>query len=635
MKHLSVICKLGCASGLAALALGLLAFTPSFSRSLAPAADTCFATHNDGGTVFSGNSAHVVQQAVDAATTGTVKVAGYCPHVEYIASAGVGQDKQSVYIDKPLTLRGGYTTTNWTVSDPIAYPTVLDPQTGRGIVISGVVATVENLTVQNGWVKSEVAYAYADRGGGILATGALTLTNVRVLSSTAEGAGGGVYSGGVARATGGLLQNNRCAGSGCDGGGWYADGDWYAGDSLTLLDTQVISNAAVDFGGGLYAAGALTLTHAHVLTNTAGDGGGGVYVLGDLAVSGGLFQDNQCTGSDCQGGGVYAVVGGYSYTILNGAQFIGNTAAGGSGAGGGGLAAEREVQISGGLFQSNRCTLAHCIGGGMWVWDSVLTGVQFISNTTAITYGDGGGIWAIQVQVSDSLFRDNEATLGGGISASRAYVSGCVFQGNRGHKIGGGVATQSDLVVSDSQFIGNAAGSGGGVYAEGSSGRATNTLFARNDADSALHTDAGEFTLVHATIAGPASGDATAVCAGDGLLAITNTIIVSYTTDLATSTSGQIRADYCLFSRSPVIEGNVTLGAHNHIDPAATAFVNPSTDDYRLAPANPARDRGVDAGVAADLDGNPRPWPSGGGFDIGAYEYTRWPIYLPLALRDF
>ena len=49
-------------------------------------------------------------------------------------------------------------------------------------------------------------------------------------------------------------------------------------------------------------------------------------------------------------------------------------------------------------------------------------------------------------------------------------------------------------------------------------------------------------------------------------------------------------------------------------------FVNFSGKDYHLQPISPAIDAGVDVGVANDFDGNPRPIPAGGAYDIGAYE---------------
>ncbi|MCP4540245.1 MAG: hypothetical protein GY832_24155 [Chloroflexi bacterium] len=71
-----------------------------------------------------------VQAAVDASSEGdVVKVAGYCSGVS--ARAGV---TQVVYISKTVTVQGGYTTTNWTMSDPNANLTTLDAQ-GQGRVL--------------------------------------------------------------------------------------------------------------------------------------------------------------------------------------------------------------------------------------------------------------------------------------------------------------------------------------------------------------------------------------------------------------------------------------------------------------------------------------------------------------------
>jgi hypothetical protein len=61
------------------------------------------------------------------------------------------------------------------------------------------------------------------------------------------------------------------------------------------------------------------------------------------------------------------------------------------------------------------------------------------------------------------------------------------------------------------------------------------------------------------------------------------------------------------------------------------AFVDPSTWDYHLTFASAAIDEGVDAGVAVDIDGRPR--PHGPGYDIGADEWESWLIYLPLVPR--
>jgi hypothetical protein len=52
-------------------------------------------------------------------------------------------------------------------------------------------------------------------------------------------------------------------------------------------------------------------------------------------------------------------------------------------------------------------------------------------------------------------------------------------------------------------------------------------------------------------------------------------------------------------------------------------FVGPTAADLHLQDGSPAIDAGSSAGAPnTDLDGNPRPLPNGGAFDIGAYEFV-------------
>ncbi len=131
----------------------------SVSVTVADAATArCFATHNDGGTVSSSADASAVQQAVDAATPGaTVKVAGSCVGVELRDLT-----LQSTYISKTLTLAGGYTTTNWTNSDPVGNPTVIDAAGGGRVlrIVDTVPVEIIGLTLQGG--------QFAGNGGGVL-----------------------------------------------------------------------------------------------------------------------------------------------------------------------------------------------------------------------------------------------------------------------------------------------------------------------------------------------------------------------------------------------------------------------------------------------------------------------------------
>jgi hypothetical protein len=87
-----------------------------------------------------------IQDAVDAAS-------GFFPTIQVAAGTYTGVHvrprnditttgfvTQVVYLNKPLALEGGYTTTNWTTPDPVAHPTILDAQ-GRGGCSTSLVTT--------------------------------------------------------------------------------------------------------------------------------------------------------------------------------------------------------------------------------------------------------------------------------------------------------------------------------------------------------------------------------------------------------------------------------------------------------------------------------------------------------------
>ena len=72
-----------------------------------------------------------VQAAVDAAAPGDEIRVAAGTYTGVSARVGV---TQAVYISKNIALKGGYTTANWTTSDPDANPTTLDAQ-GQGRVL--------------------------------------------------------------------------------------------------------------------------------------------------------------------------------------------------------------------------------------------------------------------------------------------------------------------------------------------------------------------------------------------------------------------------------------------------------------------------------------------------------------------
>jgi len=150
-----------------------------------------------------------------------------------------------VYISKTITIRGGYTTTNWTTPDPEANPTTLNAQgRGRVLYITGNISpTIEGLCITNGDATGlGGGWSSTDSGGGIYAiTTTATIRDNQVFSNTAN-CGGGLF----------LL---------------YSD--------ATLSGNTIASNIANDWGGGLALEESdATLSGNTVISNVADHGGG-------------------------------------------------------------------------------------------------------------------------------------------------------------------------------------------------------------------------------------------------------------------------------------------------------------------------------------------------------------------------
>ncbi|GAF72046.1 unnamed protein product, partial [marine sediment metagenome] len=182
-----------------------------------------------------------IQDAVDAASDGdTIKVAQGI----YTSSAF-----QVVYVNKAITLTGGYTTTDWVHSHPVTQATVIDAEgvtRRRGVYIDGsgvATITLATLTIQRGGGD------HYGRGVYIV-TGTVVLRESRLLDNS----GGGVYvGGGTATLSGNTFQGNSTEDR---GGGVYV-----AGATVTLSGNAIISNTAGYHGGGVYSwDSALTLS---------------------------------------------------------------------------------------------------------------------------------------------------------------------------------------------------------------------------------------------------------------------------------------------------------------------------------------------------------------------------------------
>ena len=351
--------------------------------------------------------------------------------------------------------------------------------------------------------------------------------------------------------------------------------------SPRLANLLLRDNTAGNQGGGLYAfnPSALVLAGVVLSNNVSLSHGGGASVLGDLGLQASTFVNNSCTALVCQGGGLQ-VTGNLQASA---SRFLSNTSA----VQAGGVYVFGSMTLAGDLFQNNQCTEFGCIAGGAIALDAaVVTGTQFISNTSL---GNGGAL------------------------------------------VGSG-----PLTVTNSIFYDNHALNGGGLYISSLQARLVNVLLGDNHADLdgqeiKFDSAAGHLTVLHATLGGIAPGDGAAIYVAAGQAGITDTLISTATIGIERA-GGTVYEDYNLFAGvGAPLTGTVVSGGHSFTGTAG--FVNAAADNYHLALSSSAIDRGINAGVSFDIDGDHR--PAGPRFDIGFDEYLApiFKLYLPLVRR--
>lgn len=351
------------------------------------------------------------------------------------------------------------------------------------------------------------------------------------------------------------------------------------------------------------------------------------------------------TGYDC-GGGLLAW---HTRLTLRDTVVYNNVAAtsdSGRSAEGGGIALTR---LQPGSLIENTTVISNSIGRGygggvdvgygsdLTLRHSVVQGNSVLGSGP----GDGGGVHIFQptglVRIEDTVFLQNRAREAGALLAKLTY---------------GGEALQLDRVT----MRGNEATSrsaalqvvkqGGGT----SSARITNLLLAENratlSADSVCVVDIVggstgrlDTTLAHVTAADnevPTFLTARTSYELGTKVVLTNTLLQSFANGFLGIETGD-DGDLVITHTNTLTHHVAALHMVGAGSPEFTA-VNPLTGDprldaaYRLRAGSAAINAGVDAGVYHDIDGDPR--PSGGGFDIGADEFTTYRVYLPLVSRQ-
>jgi len=554
-----------------------------------------------------------IQSAVDAAGEGDViKVAeGIYTGINHRFG-----HSQVVYLDKSITIQGGYTTTNWTTPDPVANPTTLDAEgEGRVLYITGNISpTIEGLRITGGEADGLGSPIGIDAGGGVfILTATATIQDNYIFENAANSSHNG------------------------DGGGVFL----YQSDA-TLEDNTISNNSAQRQGGGVLLLGSnATLKDNTISENTAAQAGGLSLFRSDALLSANTIVSNTTTITSSWGGGIFIII---SSATLTGNTINANTA----GSGGGVFVSNSDNVSFGGNTISNN--VANNNGGGI-VFDQsnniVLIG-NTISNNRANGYGGGGLLFYLCDQVTinnNKVIANDTPGDGGGIlpGAGDFSIIGNNFISNTAGGAGGGMAihdTEGEKIITGNTFAGNSSGSeGGGLHLNGNPVLTNNIIVDNHTAigGSGINISAGSPRLLHNTIARNTGGEGIGINVSSEVT-LTNTIIVSQTIGIFVGHNSSATIESALWGNGAWSngldwdgDGTINLSNNHWGNPD---FLDYLAGDYHINENSDAIDAGINAGVTNDIDNQPRPYLTP---DIGADEY--WPpgmlkyIYLPLVMR--
>ncbi len=339
-----------------------------------------------------------------------------------------------------------------------------------------------------------------------------------------------------------------------------------------------------DGGGGVYVITATaTLEYLTVFSNTAAYGGGLYLNRSDARVTSSVIRVNgQNAGS---GGGLYLYKS--EGAVLSDNAITGNQAGTG-----------------GGMFLT-------------WCKNVLIEKNVIVANVGSREAG-GIRLGTSTVTLRGNLISGNRSAYGGGLSLF-AYGEQPIFEGNR--------------IVSNIATI-----RGGGIYFNYlSPAILKNTVIADNQAPqgSGLFIRDSSPQLIHTTIARNRGGPGLEITSEsvyfDSNVAMTNTIIVSHTVGIQASVGNTVTLASTLWHGNGADRGGAGVIRHSGDHSGDPKFAG---DGYHLLPGSAAINKGIDAGVHKDIDGEIRPW--GGGYDIGADEFgSVKPCYryLPLTLH--
>ncbi len=270
--------------------------------------------------------------------------------------------------------------------------------------------------------------------------------------------------------------------------------------------------------------------------------------------------------------------------------------------------------------------LVYCSSGGL------VTDCQIGPSSAVVD--KGAGVYLTDSQLRNSVisgmrYQYCSAPYGAGVYAVSSTISGCTISSNGACRAGGGVyldSCEADrcIIMGNSAGYGfGSAGLGGGIFATNSVIR--NSLIAGNRASN------GSGSTGDGTVPGFGGG---VYLSGGSLLNCTVTGNTAYGGGGVYVESGGVRNSILYFNSGPSNANwyNLGEGTFDHVcttpDPGGVGilvedpqFVDRTNGNYRLGPASPCADAGVNEDWmldARDLDDNPR--IVNGTVDLGALE---------------
>lgn len=496
---------------------------------------------------------------------------------------------------KDFVVVGGFVPPHWDRPVPDPRLSRLDGEEQRRVVnivsVPDLRISLENLTVERGFVNTPVDYTGEFNGGGIHCRSSnpnepkfvqLTLRDVRVVGNKVQGYGNRAVAGG------GISAYLRC---------------WLVLERVLIADNEVIGGNAPDdsrgaqaLGGGLFA------------TMSSGVQGYGVWLLNNQVRAGnggkGYLGNNTFDRADALGGGAAFQ---YNWVSLRDVYAENNEANAGSGSQFGGFGAGGGV-----FFEFSNATLQN-----VFISSNRVRGGN---SSNRGGEGTGGGILAVDSHLTLKRARvvGNSATGGDGNSAGHGGGGGIYVTRSNADTV---LHAENLVIAHNAARAGSGAdrwGGGGGLYLQRASAYITHATFASNTVLSTMlapaaisQGDNANMNLKHSIIAFHPSSGAAVLAHARGVVRAQNNLVWSNGAQTFGSWDGSVH-------ESSTVSGNPKFA---------------SSHTLHIQSDSPAIDQAAGSTAQEDIDGQARPY--GPQPDVGADEFV--PVsrraFIPVILR--